>query len=176
MLVGFTQTAGTFNVLGVFMSPITAEFNWNRTTFAGAIGIGSLLGGVISPLIGPLVDRYGPRWALVIAFAIMGLTFGLMAWMTSLWHFYTLQVIGRMLNIGVVAVATSVIIPKWFIERRGRAVSTGHDWRLAGFHLHSAVRAGPGRSLELAGGRCGGGRDPVGRFHDASGSLPAAAT
>ena len=125
MLVGFTQTAGTFNVLGVFMSPITGEFNWNRSTFAGAIGIGSLLGGVISPLIGPLVDRYGPRWALVIAFAIMGLTFGLMAWMTSLWHFYTLQVIGRMLNIGVVAVATSVIIPKWFIERRGRAVSTG---------------------------------------------------
>jgi MFS family permease len=125
MLAGFTQSAGTFNVLGVFMSPITDEFSWNRSTFAGAIGIGSILGGLISPLIGPLVDRYGSRWALVISFAIMGLAFVLMAWMTTLWQFYALQVIGRMLNIGVVAVATSVIIPKWFVERRGRAVSTG---------------------------------------------------
>ena len=52
----------------------------------------------------------------------------------------------------------------------------GHDWRLAGLHLHSAVRAGPGRSLELAGGCRGGGRNPVGCFHDARGALPAAAT
>jgi MFS family permease len=125
MLAGFTQSAGTFNVLGVFMSPITEEFSWNRSTFAGAIGIGSILGGLISPLVGPLVDRYGPRWALVISFAIMGLTFLLMAWMTTLWQFYALQIIGRMLNIGVVAVATSVIIPKWFVAKRGRAVSTG---------------------------------------------------
>jgi sugar phosphate permease len=122
-LGGFTQSAETFNVLSVFLKPITSEFGWDRTTFAGAMSIGSLLGGVIALAIGPLIDRFGSRTALGIAFAILGAVFVLMYWVTSLWEFYALQIIGRMVTNGVIGIAMSIVIPQWFIAKRGRAVA-----------------------------------------------------
>lgn len=119
----FTQTAETFNVLSVFLKPMTEEFGWDRTTFAGAMSIGSLLGGAIAVWIGPLMDKFGPRIALVIAFAVLGTIYVLMYWITQLWEFYLLQVIGRMVTNGIIGVASSIIIPKWFIAKRGRAVA-----------------------------------------------------
>jgi len=122
-LGGFTQSAETFNVLSVFLKPITSEFGWDRTTFAGAMSIGSLLGGAIALGIGPLIDRFGSRVALGIAFAILGAVFVLMNWVTTLWEFYALQIVGRMMTNGVIGVAVSIVIPKWFIAKRGRAVA-----------------------------------------------------
>jgi MFS family permease len=122
-LGGFSQSAETFNVLGVFLKPITTEFGWDRTTFAGAMSIGSLLGGAIALGIGPLIDRFGSRVALGIAFGILGAVFVLMNWVTALWEFYALQIVGRMMTNGVIGVAVSIVIPKWFIAKRGRAVA-----------------------------------------------------
>lgn len=56
---GFTQSAETFNVLSVFLKPMSEEFGWSRTTFAGAMALGSLFGGVVALFLGPLMDRYG---------------------------------------------------------------------------------------------------------------------
>ena len=122
-LGGFSQSAETFNVLGVFLKPITSEFGWDRTTFAGAMSIGSLLGGAIALGIGPLIDRFGSRVALGIAFGVLGAVFVLMNWVTTLWEFYALQIVGRMMTNGVIGVAVSIVIPKWFIAKRGRAVA-----------------------------------------------------
>ncbi|MBI4312604.1 MAG: MFS transporter [Chloroflexi bacterium] len=122
-LVGFTQSAETFPVLGVFMKPINAEFGWSRTVFTGSITLGTLLGGMLALVIGPIIDRFGSRWTLTIAFALLGASLVLTAFVTSLWQFYALQAIGRMLNMGVIALASSVVIPKWFVAQRGRAVA-----------------------------------------------------
>jgi sugar phosphate permease len=122
---GFTQSAETFNVLSVLLKPMNEEFGWSRTTFAGAMALGSLFGGVVALFLGPLMDRFGPRLALTIAFAILGAVFLLTALITTLWQFYALQVVARMMTSGVMGVATAIIIPKWFIEKRGRAVALG---------------------------------------------------
>lgn len=119
----FTQSTETFNVLGVFFAPMEAEFGWTRTQFAGAMSLGSLLGGAIALFVGPLIDRFGPRVALGIAFGFVGAAFVLMNWITTLWEFYALQTIARMMSNGVTGVALGIIIPKWFIEKRGRAVA-----------------------------------------------------
>ena len=81
----FTTAAETFNVLTVFLKPMSEEFGWSRTTFAGAMSIGSLFGGFIALFIGPLMDRFGPRLALTIAFAVLGAVFLLTAMITTLW-------------------------------------------------------------------------------------------
>ena len=121
----FTQQAETFNVLSVLVKPMSEEFGWSRTTFAGAMALGSLLGGVVALFLGPLMDRFGPRLALTIAFAVLGAVFMLTALITTLWEFYVLQVVARMMTSGVIGVASAIIIPKWFIEKRGRAVALG---------------------------------------------------
>jgi MFS family permease len=134
-LGSFSQSAETFNVLSVFLKPITSEFGWNRTTFAGAMSIGSILGGAVALVVGPLIDRFGSRMALAIAFGILGAVFVLMNWVTTLWEFYALQILGRMVTNGVFGVAVSIVIPQWFIAKRGRAVAMASVGSQAGSTL-----------------------------------------
>ena len=53
----FTQQAETFNVLSVLVKPMSEEFGWSRTTFGGAMALGTLFGGVVALFLGPLMDR-----------------------------------------------------------------------------------------------------------------------
>ena len=122
-LAGFSQTAETFPVLGVFLKPITEEFGWSRTVFSGAMSIGTVIGGFLALGIGPLIDRFGARWTLVIAFIILGGTLILLAGIQTLWQFYVLQILGRMMSHGVIALAIFVVVPKWFHRKRGRAMA-----------------------------------------------------
>jgi sugar phosphate permease len=72
-----------------------------------------------------MLDRIGARWTLTVAFAILGSTLILMAFINSLWQFYLLQIVGRALTMGVLALALGVVVPKWFVAKRGRAVAMG---------------------------------------------------
>ena len=59
-LTGFTQSAETFPVLGVFLKPITEEFGWSRSVFTGSMTAGTLIGAVVAVAVGPFLDRFGP--------------------------------------------------------------------------------------------------------------------
>ena len=134
-LGGFSSSTEALPVLGIFLKPVSAEFGWSRAAFTTPIMLGGLLGSVAALLTGPLVDRFGSRWALVGAFGILGISFVLMAAMQELWHYYVIQMIARSMNTGVMAVATAVIIPNWFIVRRGRAFSLAN----LGFPIGASV-------------------------------------
>lgn len=124
-LASFAQSAEAMPVLGVFLKPITEEFGWSRTLFTGALTLGTLLGGVLAIGIGPMIDRYGGRWILTIAITIVGSALILTSRINALWQFYLLQVMARMVGMGVVMLSLQVAIPKWFIAKRGRAVAIG---------------------------------------------------
>ena len=110
-------------MLSIFLKPITEESGWSRAAFTAPLAIGGLLGSAVALATGPLVDRFGSRWALTAAYGILGVTFGLMSQMDHLGHYYFLQIIARSMNTGVMAVATAVVIPNWFVVKRGRALS-----------------------------------------------------
>ena len=124
-LTSFAQSAEAMPVLGVFLKPITEEFGWSRSLFTGALTLGTLLGGVLAIGIGPMNDRYGGRWILTIAIIIVGSALILTSRINALWQFYLLQIIARMVGMGVIMLSLQVIIPKWFIAKRGRAVAIG---------------------------------------------------
>jgi MFS family permease len=111
-LTGFTHSAETFPVLGVFLKPITQEFGWSRSVFTGSMTIRTLLGAVVAIGVGPYLDRYGPRWLITGALFVLGVTLLLMGRITNLWQFYTLQILGRVLAMGVLSIATAVVVPK----------------------------------------------------------------
>ena len=124
-LGGFTQSAESYPILGVFMKPMTEEFQWSRTIFTGSTLIGTLCGGVVAMIVGPMIDRVGARWTLTASFAVLGGTLILMAFIDALWQFYLLQIIGRALTMGILALALGIVVPKWFVAKRGRAVALG---------------------------------------------------
>ncbi|MDU6141459.1 MFS transporter, partial [Bradyrhizobium sp.] len=107
----------------LFYPPIIAEFGWERGVTAGAFSFGFVVSGIVSPLIGRLMDRTGPRAVMELGVALMagGL---LLAPLTSQpWHLYV--TIGVMVGAGSVCLGysgQSLFLPNWFIRRRGLAI------------------------------------------------------
>lgn len=122
-LAGFTQTAGTFSALSVFLKPMTDEFGWSRTVFTGATTVGTIAGAFVSLIVGRYLDRLGGRWFLTGGLFFLGGTFILMAFVQNLWQFYALQVVDRVVTMGIIGLTLQVIVPKWFVVKRGRAVA-----------------------------------------------------
>ena len=107
----------------LFYPPIISEFGWERGITAGAFSFGFVVSAMVSPLIGRLMDRAGPRATMEVGVALMagGL---LLAPLTSVpWHLYV--TIGVMVGAGSVCLGysgQSLFLPNWFIRKRGFAI------------------------------------------------------
>lgn len=125
VLIGVTE-AGVFqNVLSVFLKPMTGEFGWSRAMVTGTMALGSVCGGLISPFIGPILDRHGPRLVTFLGVVILSAGLIAMSSLKYLWQFYIFFSVGRMVAVGVLSLAVSVTISNWFIRQRGRALALG---------------------------------------------------
>ena len=122
-IANFTESAEIFPVLGVLLKPVTEEFGWSRSVFTAATSIGTLAGGLAGPFLGPVIDRHGARWILLISFTVLGGTMIAWAFITELWQFYVIQILARFLALGVISLCLTIIIPKWFVRKRARAIA-----------------------------------------------------
>src|SRR6266849_4388758 len=55
----------------LFFPPILAEFGWERGMTAGAFSFGFLVSAVLSPFVGRLMDRRGPRIVIEMGVGLM---------------------------------------------------------------------------------------------------------
>lgn len=107
----------------LFMPPILAEFGWDRGVTAGAFSFGFLVSAFISPVLGKLMDRYGPRFVLLLGIAaiVAGLLLATLG--TQPWHLYL--TLGVLVGGGSVCMGysgQSLFLPNWFVQRRGLAI------------------------------------------------------
>ena len=121
-MVAFSRVAFLNPILGIFVEPLEQEFGWTRTEIAGALSVGTLIGGLSAPFIGPLVDRWGGRRFMVGAGLTLGVLLLLLATTQALWQFYILFGAGRAVVTGILDIAILVTLSNWFIRRRGRAM------------------------------------------------------
>lgn len=59
----FGVALGTIHIysLGVFMEPLEAEFGWTRAAISAGLTISAVVGGLLAPAFGVLLDRFGAR-------------------------------------------------------------------------------------------------------------------
>jgi OFA family oxalate/formate antiporter-like MFS transporter len=122
-LTSIAETAEFHPTLGAFIKPLEEEFGWSRTAFTGAISLGTILGGLTALVIGPLLDRFGPRWILFTGFLILGGTIMSLSLVHALWQFYLVMIVGRVIIQGAIGIAVNVTVAKWFVRQRGRAIA-----------------------------------------------------
>jgi MFS family permease len=130
---GWVIVAITFVTMGIgvnartsfslFFPSIVDEFGWDRGTTAGAFSFGFIVSAFFSPLIGRMMDRYGPR--VVMEFGVLLMAGGLLLapLTTQPWHLYLTM--GLMVGGGSVCLSytgQSLYLPNWFIRRRGLAI------------------------------------------------------
>ena len=113
---------------GFFIKPLTAELGWSRAVLTGGLMTQSVVGAMVSPLVGFCVDRYGPRLLMPAGALFMGASMILLSQTRFLWQFVLfLGVFGTLGFAGLAYGVTSPTIAKWFIRKRGRAagIATG---------------------------------------------------
>jgi OFA family oxalate/formate antiporter-like MFS transporter len=120
---GFSRQGPAVATLSIFVEPLTREFGWSRAALSGAVSLGGVLAALTSPLIGPLVDRYGSRAALSLAVLATGAAMMMLSLIQSLLVFYLLFCIARMVWAGPFELAIYSAVNNWFVARRPLATS-----------------------------------------------------
>ena len=123
MLACLARQGAAVATLSVFVTPMSDEFGWSRTAMSGAVSLGGLLGGLLSPAIGPFVDRHGARAVLVLSSLIMAATCVALAGTQSLAWFYVAFGLGRLTFAAPYDIGLATPIANWFVRDRARAMA-----------------------------------------------------
>ena len=108
---------------GAYMVLLQEEFGWSKTLVAGAFALTRIESGILGPLQGWLVDRYGPRAILTIGTVLFGIGFMMFSRVDTLLEFYLVFVLialGSSLG-GFATVMVALV--NWFNRHRAKAVA-----------------------------------------------------
>ena len=109
----------------MLVKPMTEHFNATHAQVVGALTVAAMLGALVSPLIGRIVDRYGARVVIPACLLCFGLALILTSRITALWQFYIFYSLGMGLaQSGVLFVGGQAVAANWFIRKRGIAFAT----------------------------------------------------
>ena len=114
---------GTRNAFAVFMVAVIEEFRWSRALASGALMLGSVMWTLAAPLIGVLLDRFGPRIVLPGGAIIMALGFVITGFAHSAVAYYIGM--GVFMGVGFAALpmtSQATFLSNWFVRKRGMAI------------------------------------------------------
>ncbi len=118
-----SMAMGSLN-FGLFIKPMGDQLGIGRAAFGWAQTARQGAGALSSPIIGPLLDRFGSRVMLPVSALATGAAMIGLANMSVSWHLIVLfAVMGFAGMSGPGALVTSVPVLKWFVRDRGRALS-----------------------------------------------------
>jgi len=121
-LVSMAFWLGIRTSFSVFYVALLEDFPWNRGDSAGVQSIALITYTVLAPLVGGLIDRFGPRRVILPGILILCLGLVLCATIDSLAQFYLLY--GVVMGAGITSIGIisySAILAHWFEKKRGLA-------------------------------------------------------
>ena len=108
----------------VFVKPLSAQFGWNREAISLGFGLAAVTLGLISPLLGRWIDRFGPRRIILPCMTIYCCAILSLAFLHShIWQFYVTCVVLGLVGNGAAHLAYSRSISTWFQQRLGTALA-----------------------------------------------------
>jgi MFS family permease len=149
-------SSGLYFSFPIFFVALLEEFGWSRGATAAAFSISSIMQGVLSPVVGTLVDRLGPRRVMLGGACLLGLGCALSSRIDSLWSLYA--IVGGLTAAGACSVSwvpAGALIARWYREGRGSAMGVAFSgmgagvltvgplaqWLIAGFGWRTAYLA-----------------------------------
>ena len=112
----------------LFFAPMAEDTGWSLTQLTGSVTAQGIAGLVVSPLMGPLIDRIGARKVMLFGATVAGLGMLALMWVQAIWQFWVLYAIIGALGMGELGRLTGTVsVAKWFVRQRGRtmAIATG---------------------------------------------------
>jgi len=108
---------------GAYVAVLREDFGWSKTALAGAFSLQQVEGGLLGPLQGFFVDRFGTRGMIRIGVVIFGAGLMLLSRVHSLPAFYGAFLIVALGSSLCGFFPLTVALVNWFERRRARALS-----------------------------------------------------
>ena len=107
-----------------FIKPLSAAFGWNREAISLGFGLAAIMLGLVSPLLGRWIDRFGPRRIILPCMTVYACAILSLALLRShLWQFYVTCIVLGLVGNGAAHLAYSRSISTWFQRRLGTALA-----------------------------------------------------
>lgn len=121
-LISMAFWFGIRSNFSVFYVALLEDFPWSRGETAGVQSMALITYTILAPLVGGLIDRFGPRRIIGTGILLLALGLILCASVRSLARFYFYY--GVIMAAGITCISIvpySAILAHWFEERRGMA-------------------------------------------------------
>ena len=121
--IQFLLAAFLTQALGLYIAVLSDEMGWSKTTLSGAAALQSVEAAIIGPVLGWVMDRFGPQKMIRVGMVMFSAGLLLLSQVNSVTIFYLsaiLMAIGASLG-GYFPL--SVALVQWFEKFRARALS-----------------------------------------------------
>jgi MFS family permease len=119
----FVSSGIGFYSHGVILDPLRNLHGWSKATISAAITLYFITAGINGFLIGRRIDRYGPKWVLVLGSLAIGSGYVLLSLITVTWQLYAVYLLMAIGFSSINIMPINTLIANWFIRRRGFAMS-----------------------------------------------------
>lgn len=126
-------TNGARNSFGIFVLPMSEEFEWSRGTISFAAALGFLVNGLTQPFMGQLLDRFGGRKVIVSSLALFGVA--TIALSLTFHYLFLIFVFGFVSSVALSGMSlnnTGTLLSRWFRRRRATVVGLNASGLSAG--------------------------------------------
>src|SRR3972149_11500026 len=121
LVLGFSR--GINSSFGVFYVALLETFGWSRGATAGVFSVNLIVDAIISPVVGHLLDRYGPKRVVGMGCLLLASGLWLSSQITSLWQFYIFFGLVSSLGFSFLGMIPHVVlISEWFSSNRASAL------------------------------------------------------
>ena len=115
---------GSRSALGLMLKPMGDDLEWSRSALSLGITAYMLISALAMPFVGRLADRFDMRWIMGTGVVVGAVGVGLMSLIASPWQLFAVYgLVFALGNAGVSNPIVSVMIVRWFPDRRGVANS-----------------------------------------------------
>lgn len=135
-LAGFSLISFYTFSFGAFIAPIEQEFGWSRAQISIGLSVITITAGVLTPLLGWVVDKLGPRRVGLPGAISYALTYGLLGLTTdNIWTWWGIWFLLSFTIIGIKPLVWTTAVASTFERNRGLALAIA----LCGGGLASAL-------------------------------------
>ena len=122
-IILFISSGIGFYCHSVILDPLRNLHAWSKGTVSAAITLFFFTNGIVGFILGQWIDRYGPKWFLVIGSIVFGAGLYALKWVDTIPQLFIIYLIMSLGFCSTALIPINTLITNWFIRKRGLAMS-----------------------------------------------------
>jgi MFS family permease len=118
----FSGPGQTFST-SIFINSYIQDFGWSRSLISGIYSVATLASGFLLFIIGRLIDKHGHKTITPLIGFLLGLACLWSSFISNIYMLFLSFFMLRFFGQGSMTLLPATLVPKWFVKRRGFALS-----------------------------------------------------